>query len=73
MNCLEIKIQIDEKLRSVGPSVEELFRILKRKLCDRLGSDIVVTITEVDSFNAKDAYLVSKIDKSKIIGDSYVL
>jgi len=73
INRLEIKIQIDEKLRPVGPSVEELFRILKRKLCDRLGSDIDVTITEVDSFNAKDAYLVSKIDKSKIIGDSYVL
>lgn len=73
MNRLEIKIQIDEKLRPVRPSVEELFRILKRKLHDRLGSDIDITITEVDSFNVKDAYLVSKIDKSKIIGDSYVL
>ena len=73
INRLEIKIQIDEKLRSVGSSVEELFRILKKKLYDRLGSDIDITITEVDSFNVKDAYLVSKIDKSKIIGDSYVL
>lgn len=73
VNRLEIKIQIDEKLRSVGPSVEELFGVLKRKLYDRLGADIDVTITEVDSFNVKDLHLVSKIDKSNIIGDSYVL
>ena len=73
LDKIEIKIEFDKELRNVGSPPEELFKIMKKKMQDQLGTDIEIFFTEVDKFDEKALYLVSKIDRSKFIEKSYVI
>ncbi len=44
---VEVLIVIDEELRSIGPSVEEIFRELKKKFEERFDGEVEVEIKEV--------------------------
>jgi phenylacetate-coenzyme A ligase PaaK-like adenylate-forming protein len=70
---LEMNILFDKDLRNVGVSPEKIFDILKRKLLEKIGSKIHLEIKEVDSFNKKDPYFISKIDRSKFIEKEYLI
>lgn len=70
---LEINVLFDKDLRNVGILPEKIFNILKRKLLEKIGSKIHLEIKEVDSFNTKDPYFISKIDRSKFIEKEYLI
>lgn len=70
---LEMNVLFDKDLRNVGVSPEKIFDILKRKLLEKIGSKIHLEIIEVDSFNTKDPYFISKIDRSKFIEKEYLI
>lgn len=70
---LEVKVVFDEKLREVGPSVDEVFSLIKNGFMQYFGSDAEITIKEVDKIDRKNSSrIVSKIDKSKFEITGYV-
>ena len=70
---MEFKILFDEDLRNTGPSPEELFSVLKRKLSKKFDSDVKLVIKEVDKFDKKDPYFITKIDRVKYIKKKYLV
>ena len=63
---IEIKVVIDEKLRNVGPSVEELFSFLIRNFKEKLGAEVEIQIKEVDKIDRLKPRIISKVDKTKL-------
>ncbi len=63
---LEIQVVIDEKLRAVGPSVEEVFNFLQKGFQEKMGPDVTVSVREVASVDTTQGpRIVSLIDKQK--------
>lgn len=73
IDSLEIKILFDVELRNVGTTPERFISILKDKLEGKFGSNINITIKEVEKFDVKDPYFICKIDRSKFIEKSYLV
>ncbi|HUT00122.1 MAG TPA: hypothetical protein VMY59_07395 [Candidatus Thermoplasmatota archaeon] len=63
---IEIKVVIDEKLRNVGPSTEELFSFLIRNFKEKLGSEVEIEIKEVDTIDRQKPRIISKVDRTKL-------
>jgi phenylacetate-CoA ligase len=63
---IEIKVVIDEKLRNVGPSVEELFSFLIRNFKEKLGAEVDILIKEVDTIDRQKPRIISKVDRTKM-------
>ena len=63
---LEIQVVIDEKLRTVGPSVEEIFQFIQRSFAEKVGPAIQVTVKEVDAVDTSQGpRIISMVDRSK--------
>jgi len=63
---LEIQVVIDEKLRAIGPSVEEIFEFIQKGFQEKMGTDVSVTVREVASVDTTQSpRIVSLIDKRK--------
>jgi len=73
LDRLEIKILLDEELKRVAPSTDKMFSAIKSSLHVILGSDIKIIINEVNRFDSKDPYIVSKIDRSKFVEKMYLV
>jgi len=69
---LEIKIKIDEKLRYDGPSVDEIFSVIKRGYIEKIGPEVDVDIKEVKRVGKKGPRIVSKVDKSNFQVKQYI-
>ncbi len=69
---LEIKIIIDEKLRNDGPSVDEIFSVIKKGYREKVGPEVDICIKEVDKVNEKGPRIVSKVDGSNFKIKKYV-
>jgi phenylacetate-CoA ligase len=63
---IEIHVVIDKKLRKEGPSINDLFSILKEGFKEKLGSKVEIQITEVEKIDKQHPRIISKIDPSKI-------
>ena len=63
---IEIQVVIDEKLRNVGPSVEEIFSVLKQGLQEKLGSQVEILTKEVKKIDKQKPRIISKVDRSKL-------
>jgi len=63
---IEIQIVIDEKLRDIGPSVEDIFSILKEGFRKKLGPNVEILTKEVKKIDKQKPRIISKIDKNKI-------
>jgi phenylacetate-coenzyme A ligase PaaK-like adenylate-forming protein len=63
---LEIQVVIDEKLRSVGPTVGQLFSFLKESFNEKLGSEVEILIKEVDAIDKQKPRIISHIDKNTV-------
>ena len=66
INRIEIQAVINEKLRDVGPSVEEIFLELKQGFREKFGSNIEIITIEVKKIDRKKPRIISKVDRSKI-------
>ena len=65
-NDVEILIVIDEKYRNVGPSVEKIFKELKKRFSDKFGKGVNVSIREVDSISKGENKKFFKVVVSKV-------
>lgn len=63
LTTLEIQVVIDEKLRSVGPSVEDVLSFIQKGFQEKTGHDLMVSVREVDSIDTSQGPRIqSKID-----------
>jgi len=70
---IEIKIQFDKKLRNVGVSTEELFKIMKNKMKKVINSDIEIFFTETKDFEENAPYIISKIDTKNFFEKKFIV
>jgi len=63
---IEINVVIDEKLRNIGPSVDEIFSVLTTGFKEKLGSEVEISIKEVKKIDKEHPRIISKVDKSKL-------
>ncbi|PNX54145.1 MAG: hypothetical protein BV458_00630 [Thermoplasmata archaeon M9B2D] len=66
LNNLEIQVVIDESLRAVGPSVEEIFSFIQKGFNEKTGPDVTVIVREVDAVDTSQGpRIISLVDKKK--------
>jgi phenylacetate-CoA ligase len=66
LTTLEIQVVIDESLRTIGPSVEEIFQFIQKGFEEKTGPDVTVTVTEINSVDTSQGpRIVSMIDKTQ--------
>jgi phenylacetate-CoA ligase len=73
LDKLEMKILFDEELRNVGTSSEQIISMIKGKLDKKLGSDIEISISEVNKFDEKEPYFICNVDRNKFIEKNYLV
>jgi phenylacetate-CoA ligase len=59
---IEIQVVIDKILREKGPSIDEIFLVLKNGFIDIFGSDTEILIKEVKDVSKKEPRIISKVD-----------
>jgi phenylacetate-CoA ligase len=65
LTTLEIQVVIDETLRTIGPSVEEIFQFIQKGFEEKTGNDVMVTVKEVGSVDTSQGpRILSMIDKN---------
>jgi len=65
LTSIEIQVVIDDQLRTIGSSVEEIFRFLEHEFQQKVGSSVTVTVNEVASVDTSQGpRIVSKVDTS---------
>ena len=69
---IEIKLVIDNQLREKGPSVEEIFSIIKNGYQEKVGSDVEIIVREVDKVSKKGPRIISKLDRNKFEIRQYI-
>jgi len=69
---IEVRIVIDENLRNKGPSIDEVFFIIREGLQEKVGSDVKISITEVEKIKRKGPRIISKIDRDKFKITGYI-
>jgi len=62
---IEIQIVIDEQLRNLGPSVEEIFSFLKQRFQEKIGPQVEIFIKEVKKIDKQKPRIISKVDRSR--------
>jgi phenylacetate-coenzyme A ligase PaaK-like adenylate-forming protein len=73
LTSLEIQVVIDEQLRTVGPSVEELFQFIKRGFEEKVGSGVTVVVKEVASVDTSQGpRIISKVEPSQYRVKNYL-
>lgn len=69
---IEIQVVIDEHLRNVGPSVEEVFSFLKQGFRDKVGQHVEILIKEVEKIDKQKPRIISKIDQNMYKNTRYI-
>jgi len=69
----EIKIVFDKKIRNIGPSIEEIFELIKKGFMEKIGSDINIITKEVEKVSRKGPRIISKIDKKTFEKTGYLI
>ena len=59
-------------MREKGPSVEEIFSIIKNGYHDKVGSDVEIKIREVEKVSEKGPRIISKLDRNKFEIHNYI-
>jgi phenylacetate-CoA ligase len=62
---IEIQVVIDEKLRDVGPSIEEIFSVIQQGFREKIGEDITVVTKEVKEIDRSKPRIISNVDPEK--------
>jgi len=69
---IEIQIKIDENLRNEGPSIEDVFMLIKKGFQEKVGSDVRIDVREVKKIDRKGGRIVSKIDLNNFVVAGYI-
>ena len=63
---IELRVVIDEKQRNIGPSVEEIFSVLRNGLQSKIGPDVEIITKEVKKIDREKPRIIQKIDRKKL-------
>ena len=63
---VELQVVIDEKQRDIGPSVEEIFKVLRKGLLEKLGNDVEIITKEVKNIDKETPRVVQKLERNKL-------
>jgi len=66
LSKIELHIVIDKKQREIGPSVDEIFSVLKQGLQQKLGSNVEIITKEVKEIDKQKPRVIQKINRDKI-------
>jgi len=66
LSKIEIQVVIDENLREKGPSIEQIFSVIKAGFKEKIGSDVEFITKEVKNIDKNKPRIISKVDPSKI-------
>jgi len=66
LSKIEIQVVIDEELREKGPSVEQIFSVIKNGFKEKIGDDVEFITKEVKEIDTDKPRIISKVDPSKI-------
>ena len=69
---VEIKLVIDKELRDRGPTVKEIFSVIKSGYQEKVGPEVEIIINEVEKVSKKGPRIISKLDRSKFEITQYV-
>lgn len=69
---IEIKLIIDDKLRNEGPSVDEIFSVIKKGYQEKVGPEVEIDIKEVKKVSKGGPRIISNIDKNKFEIKQYI-
>jgi phenylacetate-CoA ligase len=73
LTTLEIQVVIDENLRAVGPSVEDIFQFIQSSFAEKVGPAVQVTVKEVDAVDTSQGpRIISMVDRSKYTISRYM-
>jgi phenylacetate-CoA ligase len=59
---LEIQVVIDEQLRTIGPSVDDICSFIQKGFQEKVGPAVSVTVKEVGAIDTQGPRIVSKVD-----------
>ncbi len=66
LSKIEIQALIDENLRDRGPSVEQIFSVIKNGFKEKIGDNVEFITKEVKNIDKNKPRIISKVDPSKI-------
>lgn len=69
---IEIQIVIDEKLRNIGPSIDEIFSLLKNGFQEKVGQEVNISVKEIKKLSKNEARITSKVNRNKIDIKEYI-
>jgi phenylacetate-coenzyme A ligase PaaK-like adenylate-forming protein len=69
---IEVQVVIDEQLRAVGPSVEEVCSFIKKGFQRKVGPEVTVDVHEVEGVDPKGPRIVSRVDTTKFAISEYL-
>ena len=69
---IEIKLVIDKELRDEGPSIEEIFSVIKSSYQEKVGPEVEIILKEVEKVSKKGPRIISKLDRSEFKITQYV-
>jgi phenylacetate-CoA ligase len=66
LNTLEIQVVIDEALRFIGPSVQDIFQFIQKGFEEKAGPDVQVTVKEIPVVDTSQGpRIISHVDRTK--------
>ncbi|HVQ00925.1 MAG TPA: hypothetical protein VMT57_05375 [Candidatus Thermoplasmatota archaeon] len=71
LHTVELQVVIDESLRSLGPSVEQVCAFLKQEFQVKVGPRVDVTVREVNTIDTRIPRIISKVDPSAFVITGY--
>ncbi len=69
---IEIQVVLDPKQKNTKPSTEEIFSMLKKGFREKVGSNVVIEVKEVDKLGDHERRIISKVDKNKFKIKQYI-
>jgi len=66
LDKIEISIVIDEKLRNIGPSVDDIYQVFEQGFKEKFGKSITVICKEVNQVSRDEPRIISLVDPSSI-------
>lgn len=69
---IEIGVVIDEKLRDIGPSVNDIFQVFEKGFKEKFDESVTVVCKEIKEVPRDEPRIISQVDLSKIEITGYI-
>jgi len=69
---IEIQVEIDKKLRNIGPNVNEILSTIKHGFQKKVGSKVEILVREVKQVDQQGPRIISMVDKNRFKTIQYI-